>query len=339
MSGRPPFTELFPNIENRRVPWRRGPMFVPHGGGAPSLDLGFSGPTLDPRVTFARASIGTYFDGTGTMQTAAVNVARFDYNPATHASLGLLIEESRTNVLLNSATLSTQSVTTTATAYALSFYGTGSVTLSGTSSGTTNGTGATTRTVALFTPTAGTLTLTVAGSVTNAQLEAGAFVTSYIPTTAAAVTRQADVATIANISGRNPAAETFAVDFLMVTAQEWGFNPRILGNAAAQTAVMATLGGQQIQAWDGTGSFNTTNSWTMGAVAKAVAAWSAAGASLCLNAGPLATNATLTAGFGAFTTLKLLGDSAATDQSNGYVQRFRYWPRVLSATEMQQVTM
>ena len=38
------------------------------------------------------------------MQTAASGVARFDCNPSTGESLGLLIEESRTNLLVNSAT-------------------------------------------------------------------------------------------------------------------------------------------------------------------------------------------------------------------------------------------
>ena len=63
-----------------------------------SLSLSFMSPgSLDPRIAFSRASTGTYFDVTGTMQNAAVNAPRWDYDPATHALRGLLIEEARTN--------------------------------------------------------------------------------------------------------------------------------------------------------------------------------------------------------------------------------------------------
>ena len=75
------------------------------------------------------------------------------------------------NLLAATGTLSTQDVTTIAASYTLSFYGTGSVTLSGTATGTLNGTGASTRVQTTLTATAGTLTLTVSGSVTDAQLE------------------------------------------------------------------------------------------------------------------------------------------------------------------------
>ena len=70
----------------------------------------------------------------------------------------------RYNLLTATETLSTQSVTTAATKYTLSFSGTGTVTLSGTATGTYS---AGTHTI---TCTAGTLTCTVAGSVTRADL-------------------------------------------------------------------------------------------------------------------------------------------------------------------------
>jgi hypothetical protein len=81
----------------------------------------------------------------------------------------------RKNLLLATATLSTQNVTTVATPYTISHTGTGTITLSGTSTaGPLVGAGSLT-----FTPTAGTLTITVSGTVSNAQLEYGTSVTSY----------------------------------------------------------------------------------------------------------------------------------------------------------------
>lgn len=47
--------------------------------------------------SFARSSVGTYYDSSGNLQTAATDVPRFDYDPVSHAARGLLIEESRTN--------------------------------------------------------------------------------------------------------------------------------------------------------------------------------------------------------------------------------------------------
>jgi hypothetical protein len=150
-------------------------------------------------ITFTRASSATFVGSDGVLQTAASNEPRFGHNPTTGESLGLLVEEQRTNLLPNSATLSTQNVTVTAAAHTLTFTGSGTITLSGTSTaGPLVGTGAgeSNRVSLTFTPTAGTLTLTVSGTVSNAQLEAGSFPTSYIPTTTAAATRAGDVASI-----------------------------------------------------------------------------------------------------------------------------------------------
>ena len=64
----------------------------------PAFRLNFQGARrLDPRVTFSRASTATYVDEDGIVKTAEANQARFAYDPATGESLGLLIEEQRTN--------------------------------------------------------------------------------------------------------------------------------------------------------------------------------------------------------------------------------------------------
>ena len=66
----------------------------------PTLDLDFANSkTLDPRITFTRASGGSYVGADGLIKYAGVNEARFDHNPVTGESLGLLIEESRTNLV------------------------------------------------------------------------------------------------------------------------------------------------------------------------------------------------------------------------------------------------
>jgi hypothetical protein len=69
----------------------------------PTLDLDFANSkTLDPRITFTRASGGSYVGADGLIKYAGVNEARFDHDPSTGESLGLLIEEARTNLLLRS---------------------------------------------------------------------------------------------------------------------------------------------------------------------------------------------------------------------------------------------
>lgn len=66
---------------------------------SPSILLDFANTQqLDSRLVFTRASTATYFDRTGVLRTAPANVPRFDFEPETGESLGLLIEESRTNL-------------------------------------------------------------------------------------------------------------------------------------------------------------------------------------------------------------------------------------------------
>lgn len=89
--------------------------------------------------------------------------------------------DARLNIIdANSDALTTQTVTTFPNAQTLSFTGTGSVALSGVHTDTLNGTGANDRVSLTFTPSAGgSLTLTVTGTVTFAQLELGNAFTVY----------------------------------------------------------------------------------------------------------------------------------------------------------------
>ena len=90
----------------------------PSGPPGKTLDLNFMFPgTLDPRITFTRASTATYTDASGVIQTAAVNAPRWDYDPVTHALRGLLIEEQRTNYTTSSTNFGHATYATTALTY------------------------------------------------------------------------------------------------------------------------------------------------------------------------------------------------------------------------------
>ena len=64
----------------------------------PLLKLDFANArALDPRITFTRASSASYVGKDGLIKLALPNEPRFDHDPITGESLGLLIEEERTN--------------------------------------------------------------------------------------------------------------------------------------------------------------------------------------------------------------------------------------------------
>ena len=69
----------------------------------PTLALDFANSrSLDSRITFTRASTATYVNSKGIIATAAINEPRFDHDPTSIESLGLLIEETRTNIFTRS---------------------------------------------------------------------------------------------------------------------------------------------------------------------------------------------------------------------------------------------
>lgn len=68
----------------------------------PALDLVFDGRALDPRMSFSRPSTATLFNSSGVLLSAAIDQPRYDHDPVTFVSRGLLVEEQRTNYNRNS---------------------------------------------------------------------------------------------------------------------------------------------------------------------------------------------------------------------------------------------
>jgi hypothetical protein len=311
------------------------------GLAAPGLALNFTSGVLDSRVTFTRASTGTYFDSAGALQSAAINAPRFDYNPTTLQPQGLLIEEQRTNLVLNSATLITQSVTVTGVAHTLSFYGTGTVVISGTGTGTLVGSGAfPTRSTLTFTPTAGVVILTVTGTVTQAQLEVGAFATSYIPTTAAAATRAADNAVLATLTPwYNATASTIYTEFKAALTATSGTATSLNDNTSNNqvTTLFNSTSFFAARNTSGAGVISvpsTANAPTtaFNKVALAVANLDAA---ICGNGGAVATSIL----YNVPTVTQLeLGTQLATSSINGWIKSVAYYPRRFSNAELQALT-
>lgn len=311
----------------------------------PSLELNFiNGSPIDSRITYT-GSGGTFFNAAGVLTAATTNVPRFDFDPVTHAPLGLLIEEARTNLFLNSATLVTQTVTVTAAPFSLSFYGTGTVTLTGASiAGPLVGTGVANRVSLTFTPTAGSLTATVTGSVTNAQIEAGGFVTSWIPTAGTAATRAVDVVSMpfapsypfglvgeAMVSALAPTiAEGLAVFTDGTTANRIAIR--------ANAATTSTMGAVFVVGGVTTTVAATVNTVTPGTVFKVGAIATATGLTVCGNGGaPVTVAGAPPPGLNLLT----LGQTnvPSGNSLNGYLRRLRYWPRALTAAELQVATL
>lgn len=189
--------------------------------------------------TTTRAGNATYNSPVG-LKSVADNLARIEYDATTGQARGLLCEAQRTRLNTISATVTApENITVTAAAHTMTFYGTGTVTLSGTFAGSLVGTGVDNRVTLTFTPTAGTLTITPSGTVTGLQIELGADATSLIQGEGAAQTRPVSqhARTITELF--NKSGSTIIIDFRSDIASNGLING--LFGAGASTSQALTM--------------------------------------------------------------------------------------------------
>jgi len=314
----------------------------------PRMALDFTTASLDSRVAIARTgNTATVTNLSGVIAAINADLPRFDYNPTTLICNGLLIEESRTNLLLNSllngTNLSTQLVTTTAVAHTLSFYGTGTIVLTGTSSATVVGTGAyPARQTLTFTPTVGALTLTVTGTVQYAQLEIGSFATSFIPTAASQVTRTADVATMTgtNFSSWFNASEgAFA---LQASSTNTSTTNAVLLSCHNTATNLIDLTNQSDGQFVGRVRANNANIALMingtvvdGATETYAIAYKTASMAVSNKGAAPTTNATAYTFTVNPNTLAIGANQVGTQQINGYMRKIMFYPQRIINAEVQ----
>lgn len=102
-------TLLIPKPTGQKLIFNNGRSPAGIAGVAPTLDYRFArdrstieAVSLTNKLTFTGGNQGTFVNLGGNIEQAVTNTPRFDHNPSTNASLGLLMEESKQNLALNS---------------------------------------------------------------------------------------------------------------------------------------------------------------------------------------------------------------------------------------------
>jgi hypothetical protein len=323
-------------------------------GAVPVMDLNFSTGSMVDQVTgtspitFTRPSTGWAWDGSE-IKAYGNDQPRFYVNAASGLR-GLRVDPAATNLLLNSAALSTQTVTVAAVPYTLSFYGTGTITLSGASTaGPLVGTGPLPSRASLtFTPTAGALTLTVSGDVVFAQLETGTARTSPIVTEGTALTRAADIANLAIPAGIVSRQESaWYVEWLRPLEAVAGAMvlEGYTGTTGTQGLTISTSADGQrsrVNIRHGTSRADTGNNAAVtvgGALMKTMARISAADSTCHFGGLTTAENAQAQTDFGSRLSIGYRNGGSNTNFLNGVVRRIAIFNGPLTTTIANAMTL
>lgn len=389
----------------------------------PRMALDFTTAALDPRVTFTRTgNTATVVNSVGQIAPINADLPRFDYNLGTGGACnGLLIEEARTNLLLNgnltgsvdgspgtaptgwsiafgtgAFTTKTNSVygtldgaqairfdatatqrimysqnvvVTSGVQYAVSFYveavsgspGDVGFAASGTTTATMNSfvTNPTTGKKSFLFTANGTGTIgirigigTSAGAantcsvtVSRIQVEAGAFATSYIPTVATTVTRNADVAVM---TGTNFSDWYNAAEGTIQTQCTLGYTGNFVG-FPYPISINDNSGNNEISLFGVDTSTQTVISMRVGGVDQlnySFGSWTAGTNKVAIGYKQNNTQLGMNASAKITDTLcnvptvnqMQIGRRVAGNTWTGHIQKVNFWPQRLIASELAAFT-
>lgn len=197
----------------------------------------YAGLAETPGFGFSRVGHGRGQNADGSWTTFASDTPR-------RTDKGLLIEEARTNLFLNSATPATQTIVLATGTWALTVWGSSGGVSVAAATAAGSGFGAVTAspggaTRLLTISLAGTVIVTVTGVPDFVQLEAGGFATSPIPTGGAQATRGADVAVLTGLGSL--LAEPYGLTVEVEISAIDGANRRFITVSSGVEAVRLSL--------------------------------------------------------------------------------------------------
>ena len=183
----------------------------------------------------------------------------------------------------------------------------------------------------------------------GAQLEAGAFATSYIPTTSASVTRAADSATMtgANFSswfnaaqgtviveGASAASSGYALLAGISAAADYSGNNAIelfLGGGTSHDRLNISVSSVDLC------NITSATSMSAGSMKRIAGGWTTSGQAICQNGGAVATHGSI-AGLPASLAQMYIGSRNTALSNNGPIKRLRYYNTALTNAQLQALT-
>ena len=180
----------------------------------------------------------------------------------------------------------------------------------------------------------------------GAQVEALPYMSSHIPTTSVSVTRARDQLTYpaAALTGFTPPGGSWFAEFICQNSSP--VNLRIIAppDVSGGPSVMGTNSVMpfSISQYDGASFVVAPTTALPNTIVKGVSTWAVGQAKIGMNGGAINSTAGETTGFGQIATtgvrIMTVLSAGGPDNMSGYIRRISYWPRVLSDSEMQQVT-